>query len=115
MISLGIDLTTVKRKQDKPDTEDPNKGVSLLTIELQMTRNSSEHSVATSSAAVSGDSCTSMGDTCAGQGRCYTLPIVVRFLNVNAATTEPLTTTSCSSNLVQSTAAVPLAQWGGAM
>ena len=104
----------MKRKQDKPDTEDPNKGVSLLSIELTMTRNASEHS---SSTAV-GDGCNNMGETCAGQGGCHTLAIAVRFVLVNATTTDPLspsTTASCSSNLVQSTAAVPLGQWGGAI
>ena len=109
-------MTTVKRKQGKPDTEDPNKGVSLLTIELPMTRNSIERSVP--AAVAGGDGCNSMGETCAGQGGCHTLAIAVRFVHVNAATTDPpslSTTTSCSSHLVQTTAAVPLAQWGGAI
>lgn len=92
----GVDLSTVKKKQDKPDTEDPNHGVSLLAIELTM-----------SSADVGGArQCNAMGDTCAGTCPCHTLVVAVRLVH---------STLSAQTGTVADVVSQPLAAWGGAL
>ena len=96
----GVDLSTLAHKEAKPDTEDPNFGVSVLTIELTMS--------SADKAAGAGQSCGDLGATCAGQEPCQSLVIAVRA--THGTLSKPIAAAAAAAALAQ-----PLAQWGGAV
>jgi len=100
----GVDLSTLAHKEEKPDTEDPNLGVSVLTIALTI----SSADKAEAAAAAGGHRCDGFGATCAGHEPCHTLVVAVRATHGTLST--PVAAAAAAAVLAR-----PLAQWEGAI